>query len=137
MVTISGTNLAGATLVNFGSFAATIQSDTATQIVVLSPAGAAGTVDVTVTTANGTSATSSADLFAYTAAAQPATVGLYDPSASAFYLRNSDTAGSADTTFAYGPANSNWITHCRRLEWRRHGHHRLVQPNHFHVLPER
>ncbi len=64
-VTITGTNLAGATAVKFGSIAATIQSDTATQIVVLSPAAPAGTVDVTVTTAAGTSATSSADRFTY------------------------------------------------------------------------
>ena len=49
----------------FGGAAATIHSDTTTQIVATSPAGVAGTADVTVTTAGGTSATSSADQFAY------------------------------------------------------------------------
>ncbi len=37
------------------------------------------------------------------------TVGLYDPVAGIFYLRNSNTPGSADTTFRYGPENSTWI----------------------------
>ncbi len=64
-VTIVGTSLAGATAVRFGNVAGTIQSDTATQIVVIAPAGTVGTVDVTVTTGNGTSATSSADRFTY------------------------------------------------------------------------
>ena len=63
-VTITGTNLANATAVKFGNAAATITSDTATQIVAMSPAGS-GTVDVTVVTAGGTSATSSADQFTY------------------------------------------------------------------------
>ena len=49
----------------FGGVAATIKSDTATKIVVVSPAGAVGTVDVTVTTAGGASATSTADRFTY------------------------------------------------------------------------
>jgi hypothetical protein len=65
-VTISGTGLANATAVHFGSTAATIISDTATQIVVRSPAEPLGSVDVTVTTAGGTSAASSADRFSYT-----------------------------------------------------------------------
>ena len=64
-VTITGTGLAGATLVNFGSNPGTIVSDSGTQIVAVSPAGAAGTVDVTVVTPDGTSATSAADQFSY------------------------------------------------------------------------
>ena len=67
-VTITGTNLGGATAVKFGSNTATIQSNTGTQIVVVSPAGTVGTVDVTVTTAGGTSATSTADRFTYVVA---------------------------------------------------------------------
>ena len=54
-VTITGTGLAGATGVSFGSAAATITADSATQITVTSPPGNAGTVSVTVTTAGGTS----------------------------------------------------------------------------------
>ena len=73
-VTITGTNLTGATAVTFGDVAAAIQSDTATKIVVVSPAGVAGTADVTVTTAGGTSATSSADQFTYYIPAPAVTV---------------------------------------------------------------
>ncbi|MEU4862512.1 IPT/TIG domain-containing protein [Kitasatospora aureofaciens] len=54
-VTISGTNLSGATSVLFGTHAATITANTATQITVTAPAGAAQSVNVTVTTSAGTS----------------------------------------------------------------------------------
>ena len=55
-VTISGTGLAGATAVHFGSASAAIASDSATEITVTSPsAGATGAVSVTVTTPAGTS----------------------------------------------------------------------------------
>jgi hypothetical protein len=64
-VTITGTNLSGATAVLFGSTKGTIVSDTATQITAMSPNGSAGLVDVTVTTPGGTSATSAADQFTY------------------------------------------------------------------------
>ncbi|GAT62568.1 beta strand repeat-containing protein [Paludibacter jiangxiensis] len=64
-VTITGTNLSGATAVKFGTSTASITSNTSTQIVATSPAGAAGTVDITVTTAGGTSATSNSDQFTY------------------------------------------------------------------------
>ena len=64
-VTITGTSLANATAVMFGRKAAKISSDSATQILVTSPAGKLGTVDVTVVTANGTSATRTADQYTY------------------------------------------------------------------------
>jgi len=65
MVTITGSNLAGATAVDFGlTQVSSFISDTASQIVVSSPAGA-GTVGVTVMTASGRSATSSAAEFSY------------------------------------------------------------------------
>ena len=67
-VTITGTGLAGATAVDFGNTKAKIVTDTATKIVVTSPVESAGTVDVTVFTANGTSAVSAADQFTYLAA---------------------------------------------------------------------
>jgi hypothetical protein len=38
------------------------------------------------------------------------TIGLYNPTSSTFYLRNSNSTGFATTAFAYGPANSNLIT---------------------------
>ena len=66
IVTINGSNLTYATMVEFGATAATnFVIVSATQIMATSPAGVAGTVDVTVTTAGGTSATSSADRFTY------------------------------------------------------------------------
>jgi IPT/TIG domain len=66
-VTITGTGLSGATAVDFGTTAATAVSCTATSCTVTSPAGAAGTVNVTVTTPGGTSPTSAADQYTYIA----------------------------------------------------------------------
>lgn len=64
-VTITGTGFVAATLVSFGSTAATAYTvDSDTQIVATSPAGS-GTVDITVSTPAGTSATSAADQFTY------------------------------------------------------------------------
>jgi YVTN family beta-propeller protein len=68
-VTITGTGLAGATAVRFGAGnPAAIVSSTATSCTVVAPAGVVGTVDVQVTTAGGTSGTSSADQYTYVAA---------------------------------------------------------------------
>ncbi len=67
VVTITGTGFTGTTSVTFGGVAATITNTTATTLTVTSPAHAAGTVDVAVTTPLGTSANTAADDFAYTA----------------------------------------------------------------------
>jgi RHS repeat-associated protein len=67
-VTIAGAGLAGATAVHFGSAAATITADSATQVVATAPASAPGTVDITVTTPGGSSATAAADRFSFVAA---------------------------------------------------------------------
>ncbi len=64
-VTVTGTNLTGATAVHFGASVGTgLVVNSATSISVISPPGS-GSVHVTVTTAGGTSATSSADLYLY------------------------------------------------------------------------
>jgi len=64
-VTVTGANFAGATAVNFGGVAAgAFTVDSGNEISATAPAGA-GTVDVTVVTPYGTSATSSADRFRY------------------------------------------------------------------------
>jgi phosphodiesterase/alkaline phosphatase D-like protein len=64
-VTIAGANLNEATAVEFGSSAATsFEVISATSITAVAPAGA-GTVDVTVTTSAGTSATGPDDSFSY------------------------------------------------------------------------
>ncbi|WP_278536250.1 IPTL-CTERM sorting domain-containing protein [Delftia acidovorans] len=66
-VTITGTDLSGATAVLFGATTATSYVvNSATQITAISPAGT-GTVDVRVTTVGGTSAISGADQFSYLA----------------------------------------------------------------------
>jgi len=66
VVTITGTNLANTTQVYFGTVPVTsFSSDTSTAITLAAPAEAAETVDVTVKTAGGTSATSTADQFTY------------------------------------------------------------------------
>jgi alpha-tubulin suppressor-like RCC1 family protein len=71
-VTIGGANLTGATAVKFGSnSAASFTVNSATSITAISPAGT-GTVDVTVTTPGGTSATSPADTFTYVPFPPPA-----------------------------------------------------------------
>ena len=67
-VTLTGVNFSGATSVAFGTKAApslTVVSGTSVRAV--SPSGT-GTVDITVTTPNGTSATGSADRFTYSVA---------------------------------------------------------------------
>jgi hypothetical protein len=64
-VTITGTHFTGATSVSFGKAdAASFTVDKDDQITATSPAGC-GIIDVTVTTPNGTSPTSSADRFTY------------------------------------------------------------------------
>jgi hypothetical protein len=65
-VVITGTNFTGASSVSFGGTAAAIFSvNSATQITATSPAKSAGMVDITVTTAGGTSAISSSDQFTF------------------------------------------------------------------------
>ncbi len=67
LVTITGTGLGSATHVKFGSVgsASGIEVVSDTKIRVTSPAEPAGTVDVTVESPHGTSATSAADRFTY------------------------------------------------------------------------
>ncbi len=65
-ITITGTNLSGASAVRFGTTnAAGFAVKSSTQITATAPAHAAGAVDVTVATAGGTSASLSADQFTY------------------------------------------------------------------------
>ena len=77
-VTITGTNLTGATAVKFGSTNATsFTVNSATQITATAPAGTAGsTVDVTVTTPGGTSATNAGDHYSYDTIGAPTVTSL-------------------------------------------------------------
>jgi len=77
LVTITGTNFTGASAVQFGATTATFTVSTATTIYATAPTGTLGnTVDVTVTTAGGTNATSAADHYTYTAPQAPTVTGL-------------------------------------------------------------
>jgi hypothetical protein len=88
-VTITGTNFTGATEVKFGSVEAkSFTPVSASTITAESPAGSAGTVNVTVTTPAGTSATSSADDFTYVAA----------PTVTKIEPHEGSTAGSTTVT---------------------------------------
>jgi hypothetical protein len=67
-VTVTGSNLSGATAVSFGSVAAkSFTVTSSTSITAVSPSGSAGPVAITVTTAGGTSVKTSADVFTYSA----------------------------------------------------------------------
>jgi serine/threonine-protein kinase len=98
-VTITGTGLAGATVVRFGSAAATMTADSATQITVTTPPGT-GTVDITVTTPAGTSKITAADHYAYTA--QPETA-----QSISFTALASGTAGGSAALSATGGGSGN------------------------------
>jgi hypothetical protein len=75
VVTITGTSLTGATAVSFGTTAATLFTVVnVTAVTATTPAHAAGTVDVTVTTLGGTSAKSSSDQYSF--AAVPTVIGI-------------------------------------------------------------
>ncbi len=67
-VTITGSGFTGATIVDFGSTSASFIVISDTSIKATTPAEPVGTVHVTVTTPDGTSATSTADQFTFTAA---------------------------------------------------------------------
>ena len=95
-VTISGSNFSGVTAVKFGATSATnITVVNTTQITASSPAGMAGTVDVTVTSSGGTSATSAADQFTYSAAQQTQTITFANPGPQIFGTTPTLTATSS------------------------------------------
>jgi hypothetical protein len=71
-VTIHGNNLTGGTSVHFGTVAAAkVSVQSATQLVATAPAHGPGGVHITVTTDDGTSASSIADVYSYPSAAPP------------------------------------------------------------------
>ena len=99
---LTGTNFSGTTAVTFGATAATgFTVNSATQITATAPAGT-GTVDVRVTTAGGTSATSAADQFTYVNAP---TVSAVSPSSgprtggTTVVLTGTNFAGTTAVTF--------------------------------------
>jgi hypothetical protein len=94
-VTISGSHFTGATAVYFGGTAAasfTVNSDNT--ITAVSPAGSPGTVDITIVTASGTSATEPWDQFTYTSVPRPMIMGISPSSGPA-------TGGTSVTIYGY------------------------------------
>lgn len=65
-VTVTGAGLTGVTAVRFGARAAHFTVGTSTSLTAVAPAASAGPVDITVTTAGGTSARTTADRYLYT-----------------------------------------------------------------------
>ncbi|MGH3186942.1 MAG: IPT/TIG domain-containing protein [Streptosporangiaceae bacterium] len=98
-VTITGTNLSNATGVSFGGAGGTITADSSTQITATSPSGS-GTVDITVTTAGGTSVTTNGDKFTYIAA--PTVTGLRPDSGSGgttVHILGTNLSGATSVSF--------------------------------------
>src|SRR5207247_2432084 len=112
LTTITGTNFTGASAVNFGTVAAAgFWVVNSTTIIAISPPQAAATVDITVTTPSGTSATGTADHFTVTAAPAPA-VTLVTPTSgtqsggTAVVIIGSGFTGASAVNFGTAPAAS-------------------------------
>jgi hypothetical protein len=111
-VTINGTNFVAGSTVKFGTAAsASVTFVLATQLKAVAPAHAVGTVDATVTTPGGTSATSSADHYTYDA--KP-TVSSVSPDAGSTVGGNSVTINGtnfvAGSTVKFGTTASGSVT---------------------------
>ena len=112
-MTITGTNFTGGSGVSFGGTAATsftILSDTS--LTATAPAGTVGTVDVTVTTNNGTSSTGSGDQFTYLGTAAPSITTLSPSSGTSaggasIGLTGTDFTGATAVSFG-GTAATNF-----------------------------
>ena len=110
-VTITGTNLTGVSAVNFGSTNATsFKESTATSMTAVAPAGTTGAVDVTVTTAGGPSAVSSADKFTYLPVPTVTNVNpTSGPAAGGTSVTITGTGFTAGTTVKFGSADAAGI----------------------------
>ena len=104
-VVITGTNFLAASAVKFGATNATGYTiNSATQITATSPARSAGAVDITVTTAGGTSVTISADQFTYVATPTVISNAATSVTSTGATLNGTINANNASTTvtFEYG-----------------------------------
>jgi hypothetical protein len=111
VVTITGSNFTGATGVNFGMVAAGFTFNNDGWITATAPAQAAGTVHVTVVTTSGTSSTSSADQFTYSAATGPAVTAVSPTSGSIVggtqvVIMGSGFSAASAVNFGTTPADS-------------------------------
>ena len=110
-VTVTGTNFTGATSVRFGTAkASSFTVDSATTISAMTAAGAAGTVNVTVTTPGGTSPTNSVDHFTFVVPA-PTVTGVKPASGPAtggttVTISGANLTGTTVVDFGTVPASS-------------------------------
>jgi hypothetical protein len=76
------------------------------------PAGFSGTDTFTYTISDGKGGSATGNVSITVIPVVPPvaghTIGLYDPLASAFYLKHSNAAGKADMVYGYGPAGAGW-----------------------------
>ena len=113
-VVITGTNFTGVSAVRFGATnAASFTVNSATQITATSPAGSAGTINVTVTAAGGTSGTGAANQFTYVTDTTAPTVTITAPATAtgaftATFTFNEDVTGFTlgDITVGNGAASN-------------------------------
>ena len=117
-VVITGTQFCnGAVTVLFGATAATgVTVNSNTQITAVSPAHVAGSVDVTVTTAGGTSATSSADMFTFAAICATVSISAAPASPSASGTPVVFTAVSTGCPHA-SPLYEFWMRAASQTTW--------------------
>lgn len=111
-VTITGTNFTGVTGVKFGAAnAAGYNVNSSNQIVAVSPSNGAGTVNITVTTSGGTSATAAANQYTYVAAPTVASVSPAQGTTAGgqqITISGSGFTGATDVTV--GGASANGVT---------------------------
>jgi hypothetical protein len=111
-VTIKGANLNGATGVSFGGVAANFTVNSATSVTATTPPGAAGTVQVIVTTPGGSSTSGAGSAFTYVAPTQPPPVVTLPTATSHGYW----LVGSDGGIFSFGSAQFYGSTGSLRLQ---------------------
>src|SRR5207253_2139795 len=107
-VTITGSHFTGASSVKFGAtHASSFSVDTDGQITATSPVHAAATVDITVTTVGGTSATSASDQFTFVAAPTVTSVApTAGPTAGGTSVTITGTGFTGATSVKFGATNA-------------------------------
>jgi alpha-tubulin suppressor-like RCC1 family protein len=109
-VTITGTDLTGATTVKFGSTGATsFTVNSSTSITAVSPAELAGRVDVTVTNSWGTSPTSKADRFKFAPTVTGVSPNSGPAGTSVTVTGSGFLAGTTGTKFRFGTAKATSV----------------------------
>jgi IPT/TIG domain-containing protein/BACON domain-containing protein len=110
-VTITGTGFTGVSKVLFGSTASIFTVKSSTQITVISPPSSAGTVDVTVITPGGTSATSTADRFTYLPVPTVASISpTSGPAAGGTFVTITGTGFTTDSQVRFGSVAASNFT---------------------------